>query len=52
MSAIKAKLDTIMNRINNQERRSYSCNEVGVLEGAGQKCAANEGLAHEGPYQS
>ena len=51
MSAIEAKLDTIMNRMNNQERRGHSCNEVGVVEGARQKCFTNEGLAHEGPYQ-
>ena len=51
MSTIEAKLDTIMNRINNQERISRSCNEVGTLEGARQKCVADEGLTHEGPYQ-
>ena len=50
MSTIEAKLDTIMNRMNNQERRGYSCNEVGVVKGVGQKCFINEGLAHEGPY--
>ena len=50
MSAIEAKLDTIMNRMNNQERRGHFCNEVGVVEGAWQKCATDEGLAHEGPY--
>ena len=51
MSEIEAKLDTIMNRMNNQERRGNTYNEVGVVEGAGQKCATDEGLAHEGPYQ-
>ena len=35
MSAIEANLDTIMNMINNQERRSHFCNKVGVVEGAG-----------------
>ena len=34
MSAIEAKLDKIMNRMNNQERRDNSCNEVGIVEGA------------------
>ena len=34
MSAIEAKLDAIMNRMNNQERRGHSCNEVGIVEGA------------------
>ena len=51
MSAIEAKLDTIMNKMNNQERRGHSYNEVGVVEGVGKKCSTDEGLAHEGPYQ-
>ena len=51
MSTIESKLDTIMNRMNNQERIGHSCNEVGVVEGIGQKCAIDEGLALDGPYQ-
>ena len=51
MSTIEAKLDTIMNRMNNQEKRGHSCNEVGTLEGARQKCVVDEGLTHEGLYQ-
>ena len=51
MLAIEAKLDTSMNWMNNQERRCHSYNEVGVVEGVGHKCAIDEGLAHEGPYQ-
>ena len=31
--AIEAKLDAIMNKMNNQERRSHSVNEVGIMEG-------------------
>ena len=31
MLAIEAKLDTIMNRMSNQERRGHSCNEVGIV---------------------
>ena len=34
MSTFETKLDTIMNKMNNQERRSHSCNEVGTVEGA------------------
>ena len=49
MSNIEAKLDAIMNRMNNQERRSHSCNEVGIMESAEHKCVADQGLAHEGP---
>ena len=51
MSTIEAKLDAIMNRMNNQERRGHSCNEMGIVEGAEQKCVVDQGLAHEGPYQ-
>ena len=36
--------------MSNQERRSHSANEVGIVEGAEQKCDNDQGLAHEGPY--
>ena len=48
MITIEAKLDVIMNRVTNQERRNYSAHEVGVMEDAEKK--NEEGLAHEGPY--
>ena len=51
MSAIKAKLDALMSKMNNQERRSHSTNAVGIEEGGEQKCITDEGLAHEGPNQ-
>ena len=51
MTTIKAKLDAIMNKMNNQEKRGHSCNEVGIVEGSEQKSVANIGLAHEGAYQ-
>ena len=51
MSTIEAKLDAVMNRMNNQERRGHFCNEVGIVEGAEQKNVVDQGLAHEGPYQ-
>ena len=50
MSSIEYKLDTIMNGMNNQERRVHSCNEVGTVEEVEQKRIAEQGLAHEGPY--
>ena len=50
MSSIEAKLDTTMNRMKNQERKGHFCNKVGTVEGAEQKCVADEGLSHEGPY--
>ena len=40
-----------MNIMNNQERRSHSENEVGIVEGVEQKNIADRGLAIEGPYQ-
>ena len=51
MSAIEAKLDALMSKMNNQERRSYLANAVGIEEGGEQECIIDEGLAHEGPYQ-
>ena len=50
MSAIEANLDTIINRMNNQERRGCSYNEVRTVEEAEQKRIVDEGLAREGPY--
>ena len=37
MTVIEVKLDAIMNRMNNQEKRGHSCNEVGTVEGCEQK---------------
>ena len=37
MTAIEAKLDTIMTKMNNQERRNHSINEVGIVEVVEQK---------------
>ena len=51
MTAIKAKLDVLMSRMNTQEMRSYSANVMGIEKVGEQKCMTNEGLAHEGPYQ-
>ena len=51
MLAIEAKLDAIMNMMNNQERRGHSYNEVGTVKEAEQKSIADQGLAQEGLYQ-
>ena len=50
MSVIEAKLDTLMSKMNNQDRISHSVNEVGIMEGVVQK-QTDQGLAHEGLYQ-
>ena len=33
MAAIEAKLDAIVNGLNNQEMRSHNVNEVGLMQG-------------------
>ena len=42
VETIEAKLDTTMNRTNNQERKGHSYNEVGIVEGAKKKNVADE----------
>ena len=34
MTTIEEKLDALTNRMNSQERRSHSVNEVGIVNGA------------------
>ena len=51
MTTIESKLDALMNKLGNQNRRMHSAHEIGTVEGNEQKSSANEGLAHEGPYQ-
>ena len=48
---IEAKLDALMNKLRNQERIMHSAHKVRTMEGNEQKSSADEGLAHEGPYQ-
>ena len=50
MTTIETKLEAIMTRMSNQERRNHSVNEVGIVEGAKQKNVTDQGLAQEGPY--
>ena len=51
MTAMEAKLDALMIKLGNQDRRMHSAHEVGTMEGNEQMSSANKGLAHEGPYQ-
>ena len=51
MTAIEAKLDALMNKMENQERIIHSAHEVGIVERNEQKSSAEERLAYEGPYQ-
>ena len=51
MTAIEAKLDALMNKMGNQDRRMHSAHEVGIVERNEQKSSVEKGLALEGPYQ-
>ena len=51
ITAIEAKLDAIMNRMNNQDKRGHSCNEVGIVVGCEQKNIDGQGFTNKGPYQ-
>ena len=51
MTAIEAKLDALMNKLGNQERRMHPTHEVRTVEESELKSSVEEGLAHEGPYQ-
>ena len=51
MIAIEAKLDALIRKMGNQERRMHSANEVGTIDENEKRNSTEEGLAHEGPYQ-
>ena len=51
MTAIDAKLDALMKKLGNQDRRMHSAHEVGTMEGNEQKSIIDEGFSHKGPYQ-
>ena len=51
MTSIEAKLDALMNKMGNQDRRMHSAHEVETVERNVQKSSVEEGLAKEGHYQ-
>ena len=51
MTVIEAKLDTLMNKIGNNERRMHTILEVGTVDEGDIRNSAEEGSNHEGPYQ-
>ena len=51
MTAIEVKLDALMNKLGNNERRMHSTHEVGTVDESEKRNSVEEGLAHEGPYQ-
>ena len=50
-TAIELKLDALMNKIRNHERRMHSTLEVGTIEENEKRNSSEEGLTHKGPYQ-
>ena len=51
MTAIEAKLDALMNKMGNHERRMHISNEVGTIDENEKRNNVEEGLSHEGPYK-
>ena len=49
MTAIEAKLDAVMNKLGNNERRTHTAHEVGAVEERSRRSV--EGLVDEEPYQ-
>ena len=50
MTAIEAKLDALLNKLGNNERRMHMTLEVGTVDGEKRK-SVDEGLTHDGSYQ-
>ena len=51
MTAIKAKLDALINKLGNNERRIHKALEVGTVDEEEKGKSDDEGLTHESPYQ-
>ena len=51
MTNIEEKLDALMSKMGNRERRMHSANEVGKFDENEKRNRAKEGLAHQCPYQ-
>ena len=51
MTAIEGKLDALMNKLGNNERKMHTALEVGTVDEGERRKSADEGLTHEGPYQ-
>ena len=50
MTAIEAKLDAVMNKLGNNEKRMHTSNEVGAVN-KGERRMSAEGLVEKEPYQ-
>ena len=51
MTAIEAKLDALMNKLGNNERRMHTALEVGTIDDGEKRKSADEGLSHDSSYQ-
>ena len=51
MTSIEAKLDALMNKLGNNERRMHTALEVGTVDEGEKRNSVEEGLTHEGFYQ-
>ena len=51
MTTIEAKLDALMNKLGNNERRMHTTLEVGTVDEEEKRNSAEEGPTFEGPYQ-
>ena len=50
LTTLEAKLDALMNKIGNNERRIHTALEVGTVDEGERRKSAEEGSNHEGPY--
>ena len=51
MTTIEEKLDALMNKLGNNERRMYTALEVGTVNEVEKRNSVEEGPTHEGSYQ-
>ena len=51
MISIEAKLDAVMNKLGNNERRMHTAHEVRVVVEGERRKSAEEGRNHKGSYQ-
>ena len=50
MTSIEAKLDALINKLGNNERRMHTTLEVGTVDEGEKRNSVDEGLTHEGSY--
>ena len=48
---MEAKLDALMNKMGNQDKRMHSTHEVVIVDDSEKRNSVEEGLTHKGPYQ-